>query len=57
MSKWSAFVEYDSRRLGSVGCRGLNSREEAIAWLQRGWDWKRCYFMSPSWRIKEEPRT
>jgi hypothetical protein len=53
---WTAMIEYDEGRLGHAGCFGMKSREEAIAWLDRAFDWKRCWFMLPSCWIKYEPR-
>lgn len=51
---WSAMIYYDEERLGCVGCFGLRSREEAIAWLSHGFDWSRCWYMLPSWTIRKE---
>lgn len=37
---WVATVEYDEGRLGRCGCYGLKTRDEAIAWLEHGFEWK-----------------
>lgn len=52
--KWAAGVSYDEGRLGGIGVYGLRSREEAIEWLNKGFDWKRCFYMLPAWWIKEQ---
>lgn len=49
---WSAMIEYDQRRCGYVGIVGLKSREEAIEWLEKVFDWKRCWFLKPSMYIE-----
>lgn len=49
-------IEYDERRLGYAGIYGLASREEAIAWLQKAFDWRLCWYMAPSCRIEEMPQ-
>ena len=53
-STWSAHVEYDQSRCGSIRCFGLKSREEAIAWLNKGYDWRLCWYLLPAWYIREE---
>ena len=50
---WSAIIWYDEGRLGSIGCHGLKSREDAILWLNKVYSWDRCYYKWPSWEIKE----
>jgi hypothetical protein len=49
---WAAMILYDEGRLGHIGCYGLKSRAEAIAWLERGFSWDRCWFKHPSCWIK-----
>lgn len=46
--KWSAGIEYDEKRCGSACIFGLNSREEAIAWLEQAFDWRLCWYLKPS---------
>ena len=46
--KWSATILYDEGRLGRAGIYGLKSREEAIAWLDRAFNWKLCWYLLPS---------
>lgn len=50
--RWSAYEEYDEGRIGSIGMHGLKSRQEAIEWLTKCFDWKRCWYKKPSWRIE-----
>jgi hypothetical protein len=45
---WSVLLLYDEGRLGYGGMFGCKTREEAEAWLERAFDWKRTWFMLPS---------
>lgn len=54
MNKWSAGIDYDEGRIGKVAMFGLKSREDAVAWLERAFNWKRCWYMSPSMWIEEK---
>lgn len=51
--KWSAHIEYDQGRCGHAACLGLKTREEAIAWLERAFIWKLCWYLSPSVYIRQ----
>jgi len=52
--KWMAMILYDEGRLGYAGIFGCKSREEAIAWLERAFNWKLCWFLKPSCYIREQ---
>lgn len=45
---WSAGILYDEGRLGSMSIFGLNSREEAIAWLENGYIHSLAWYLLPS---------
>jgi hypothetical protein len=50
---WSAGFDYDEGRLGCSACYGFRTRAEAIAWLERAFDWKLCWYMMPSCWVRK----
>ena len=46
--KWVAGIEYDERRIGHATMFGLESREAAIAWLDRAFNWRDDWYRKPS---------
>ena len=51
--KWSAGIDYSDRRLGHASIFGLDSREEAIAWLERAFIEKLVWYKEPSVWIRQ----
>ena len=53
-AKWSAGIDYADRLCGSASIYGLKSREEAIAWLERAFVWRLCWYLEPSVWIRQQ---
>ena len=51
MDGWVPIIEYDEGRLGKSIIFGIKTREEAIAWLTRAFDWNLCWYLLPSCRL------
>lgn len=49
---WAAMILYDEGRLGYVGCYGLKSKDDAIAWLNRPREWE--VYKRPSCWIRQQ---
>jgi hypothetical protein len=45
--KWSAGIVY-AEGCGYASIFGLNSREDAIAWLEKAFNWRLCWYLEPS---------